>query len=62
MHTISALVQAAGETIDLGSALTTAGAAVTTQVGSALPVALPIAGAILAVGVGWRIFRRFVKG
>lgn len=51
-----------GETIDLGGSLATAAAAITGQVGAALPVALPVAGAILAVGVGWKIFKRFVRG
>lgn len=49
-------------TIDLGSALATAATAVTEQVGAALPVALPVAGAIIAVTVGWKIFKRFVRG
>jgi phage protein D len=48
--------------IDLGTALTSAATAITTQVGDALPVALPVAGAILAVGIGWKIFKRFVRG
>lgn len=48
--------------IDLGDGLTAAGTAITTQVGDALPIALPIGGALLAVGIGWRFFKRFVKG
>lgn len=53
---------AAGDGIDLGTALATAATAVTEQVGAALPIALPIGGAILAVGIGWRLFKRFAKG
>lgn len=48
--------------IDLGTALSAAALEIQTQVGAALPVALPVAGAILAVGVGWKIFKRFVRG
>jgi hypothetical protein len=48
--------------IDLGSGLTTAAAEITSQVGAALPVALGVGAAILAVTVGWKIFRRFVRG
>lgn len=49
-------------TIDLGANLAAAGAEVTEQVAAALPVALPIAGAIIAVTIGWRLFKRFVRG
>ena len=49
-------------TIDLGTSLAGAGTAITTQVGAVLPVALPIAGALIAVTIGWRYFKRFVRG
>ncbi|HEY4225915.1 MAG TPA: hypothetical protein VGM70_08890 [Pseudolysinimonas sp.] len=49
-------------TIDLGASLSDAADAVTAQVSGALPVALPIGGAILAIGIGWRLFKRFAKG
>lgn len=49
----------------MDSALLTAITATATQISGSvsdiLPVALPVAGGILAVGVGWKIFRRFVK-
>lgn len=48
--------------IDLGAALSTAATGIQSQVGAALPIALGVGAAILAVSVGWRIFRRFVKG
>lgn len=48
--------------IDLGSALSTAATGIESQVGAALPIALTVAGAIVAVTIGWRLFRRFVKG
>lgn len=48
--------------IDLGASLSTAVTAITEQVGGALPIALPIGGAILAVGIGWKLFKRFVRG
>lgn len=52
----------ADNVIDLGSGLTAAGASITAQVGAALPIALPIAGTLLAVGIGWKFFKRFVRG
>lgn len=48
--------------IDLGGGLTAAGASITEQVGAALPIALPIAGTLLAVSIGWKLFKRFVRG
>lgn len=48
--------------IDLGTGLTAAGTAVETQVNAALPIALPVGAAILAVTVGWKLFKRFVRG
>lgn len=48
--------------IDLGGSLSAAVTAITEQVGGALPIALPVAGAILAVTIGWRLFKRFVRG
>lgn len=50
------------DAIDLGSALGAAATTVTGQVNGALPVALPVGGGILAIFVGWRIFKRFVRG
>jgi hypothetical protein len=47
---------------DLGTALGDAAAQVTAQVGDALPVALPVGGGIIALFLGWRIFKRFVRG
>lgn len=58
---MNAFVTAVGD-IDLGSGLTAAGASITEQVGAALPIALPIAGTLLAVGIGWKLFKRFVRG
>lgn len=48
--------------IDLGTGLSTAATEITGQVGAALPIALGVGAAILAVTVGWKIFRRFVRG
>jgi len=48
--------------IDLGAGLTAAVAQITEQVGGALPIALPIAGTLLAIGIGWKVFKRFVRG
>lgn len=49
-------------TIDLADGLADAVTAINEQVGGALPIALPVAGAILAAGIGWRLFKRFVRG
>jgi hypothetical protein len=38
-----------------------AGTGVTDQVQAVLTIVLPIAGGILALMVGWRLFKRFVK-
>lgn len=48
--------------IDLGTGLAAAGTSVEAQVNAALPIALPIAGALLAVTIGWKFFKRFVRG
>lgn len=34
---------------------------ITAQVQEALTVALPVAGVLIAVAIGWRLFRRMVK-
>jgi len=49
-------------TIDLTSSLAGAVSAIQDQVGGALPIALPVAGAILAATIGWKLFKRFVRG
>lgn len=49
-------------TIDLGTSLTAAVTAITTQVAAALPIALGVGGTILAVVIGWKLFKRFVRG
>lgn len=41
--------------------LSTIGTAITGELTPALASAMPIAGTLLAVGVGWKLFRRFVK-
>lgn len=41
--------------------LTSAATAVTAELTPAITSALPIAGTIIAVGVGWKMFKRFVK-
>ena len=48
------------------TALTTALTATADQmqagIASVLPIALPVAGTILVVTIGWRLFRNFTRG
>lgn len=48
--------------MDLVPALTAAGTAINDTIGDALPIALPIGAGLLAVTIGWRLFKRFVRG
>lgn len=48
--------------IDITAALTAGGTAITDQLEAALPIALPIGAGILAVTIGWKFFKRFVRG
>lgn len=41
--------------------LSSVGTSVTAELTPALASAMPIAGTLIAVGVGWKLFRRFVK-
>lgn len=41
--------------------LSAVGTSITAELTPALASAMPIAGTIIAVGVGWKLFRRFVK-
>lgn len=47
---------------DLTAILTSAATTLTAQIGSAAGVAIPVGVAVLAIGVGWRLFKRFAKG
>lgn len=46
----------------LTSALTTTANDMLSAIGSVLPKALTVAGAILVVTLGWRLFRNFTHG
>ena len=46
----------------LVSALTTTANDMQGAIGEILPVALPVAGTILVVTIGWRLFRNFTRG
>lgn len=39
--------------------LTTAANGITAELGPAITAAMPIAGTLVAVGVGWKLFKRF---
>lgn len=41
--------------------LTSASTAVTNELTPAIAAAMPIAGMLLAVGVGWKLYKRFCK-
>lgn len=58
MHFILPMVD---PVIDLGSAATGAVTAILTQLDGVLPVALGVGGTVIAITVGWRLFRRFAK-
>lgn len=48
--------------LDLGTALTGASADMFAQISPALTAAIPVALAVLAVTIGWRVFKRFARG
>lgn len=51
-----------GGGLDLGTAITAAQGSILDQVGGALGPALIVGGGILAVTIGWRLFKRFARG
>jgi hypothetical protein len=59
MHVLTA---AATPLFDLGASIQAAVDQVTAQVGASLPIVLPIAGGLLAIGIGWKFAKRFIKG
>ena len=48
--------------IDLGDSAAGAVTAILTQVEGVLPIALGLGGTLIAVGIGWKLFKRFVRG
>lgn len=46
----------------LTGALTTTANNITSAIGSILPIALGVAGTILVITIGWRLFRNFTHG
>ena len=46
----------------LTTALSTTADQMTGAIGDILPIALPVAGTILVVTIGWRLFRNFTRG
>lgn len=45
----------------LTTAITSIGSDATDMIGAVLPVALPIMGAVLVVGIGIKVFKKFTK-
>lgn len=62
MHALFSIILTVDPTIDLGGSVALAVTAITTQIVAVLPLALPVAGSILAVTIGWKLFKRFVRG
>lgn len=58
----SAVTSMESITTALNSALTTTSNDMLSAIGSVLPTALTVAGAILVVTLGWRLFRNFTRG
>lgn len=46
----------------LNTAMTSAASSIQGTVGNAVELALPVAATILAITVGWRLFRNFTRG
>lgn len=46
----------------LSTAMSSAASEIQTVIGNAVNVALPVAGTILAITIGWRLFRNFTRG
>lgn len=55
-------VEASTVTTALTSALATTANDMLSAIGTVLPTALKVAGAILVVTLGWRLFRNFTHG
>ena len=46
----------------LVAALSTTADQMQSAIGQVLPIALPVAGTILVITIGWRLFRNFSRG
>lgn len=44
------------------SGLTTTASDMQSAIGDIVPIALPVAGTILVITIGWRLFRNFTRG
>lgn len=62
MSVLANIAAVAGDPISITTGLTDAAETLSDSVNAALPVALPIGAAILAVTIGWKLFKRFVRG
>lgn len=63
--TVSETVAATGMesiTTALNTALSSTSSDMLSAIGTVLPTALTVAGAILVVTLGWRLFRNFTRG
>lgn len=59
---LEAGVSSTAVTTALSTAMTTTANNMLSAIGSLLPTALSVAGAILVVTMGWRLFRNFTHG
>lgn len=55
------LQEGAGITDALSTAMTSTASEMTTAIGTVLPIALGVAGGILVITLGWKLFKRLTK-
>lgn len=55
------LHEGAGITDALSTAMTSTASEMTTAIGTVLPIALGVAGGILVITLGWKLFKRLTK-
>ena len=54
-------MEATGVTSALSTALNAVAGEATAAISAVLPIALPVMGAVIVIGIGVKVFKRFVK-